>query len=77
MHFKRIKPINNIKQKIKKRVLKILNQKSPEENVFDAKFPKFNKKNINQRLNLIKSQFGMNTKFKLEILNERCLKIYK
>ena len=77
MHFKRIKPINNIKQKIKKRVLKILNQKSPEENVFDAKFPKFNKKNINQRLNLIKNQFGMNTKFKFEILNERCLKIYK
>ena len=44
--FKKIKFKSTIKQKIKKKLLKILKQNSSRENVFDAKFPKFNKSNI-------------------------------
>ena len=57
-------------------MLKLLNQKPLEQNVFEAKFPKFNKSNIEQRLKLIQNQFNINSKFNIDILNDRCLKIY-
>ena len=75
--FKKIKFKSTIKQKIKKKLLKILKQNSSRENVFDAKFPKFNKSNIEGRLNLIQKQFNIQSNFKIDILNDRCLKIYK
>ena len=76
LEFKKIKFKSTIKQKIKKKMLKLLNQKPLEENVFEAKFPKFNKSNIEQRLKLINNQFNINSNFNIDVLNERCLKIY-
>tara|TARA_B100000787_G_scaffold170298_1_gene165899 strand:+ start:515 stop:1891 length:1377 start_codon:yes stop_codon:yes gene_type:complete len=76
LEFKKIKFKSTIKQKIKKKMLKLLKQKPLEENVFEAKFPKFNKSNIEQRLKLINNQFNINSNFNIDVLNERCLKIY-
>ena len=75
--FKKIKFKSTIKQMIKKKMLKLLNQSYIEENVFEAKFPKFNKSNIEKRLKFIKNQFNLNSNFSIDVLNDRCLKIYK
>lgn len=65
-----------IKIKIKK-LLGYKNLKNKSLNAFEVKFPPFNKVQIINDLDGLKKGFGINSNYKLELINNRVLKISK
>ena len=56
--------------------LKLLNINNDNQNAFEAKFPSFDKVEIEQKIKDYNINFDINSKYKIKYLNERCIKIY-
>ena len=74
--FKRFGNNITIKRVIKNKILKLLNINNDNQNAFEAKFPSFDKIEIEQKIKDYNINFDINSKYKIKYLNERCIKIY-
>jgi len=74
--FKRFGNKITIKRVIKNKILKLLNINNDNQNAFEAKFPSFDKVEIEQKIKDYNINFDINSKYKIKYLNERCIKIY-